>query len=788
MRSFMKTKQREQSTQISQIDELGKKLKLCHEALPPCPSDEQKAEIFQLETEKRKREHTRDRLVRIWSRARFVAKGDAPSKYFLSLHRKQILQHHFAKLRLPDGSETTNKTAITLEATRMFSTLYTSENRTAEARKDIAFILSKLSNKISDDQRKMLEELLSTNEIRDSLFSFPKGKVPGIDGTNAEALQAVWDFIEPVYLKVLQYFWSSGVLPLNWLEGIIKLIPKGESKERLTDWRPITLLNTYYKIIAKILATRLQLILPGIISPQQTGFIQGRNMMDNILSFWLTNDILIQQKRSGLFLKLDFEKAFDWVEHDYLWDTMNKLGFGELFIRLVQGLTEGAQTLIHINGTFSPRFDVLHGVRQGCPLAPLLLAISTKPLMALLREANIRGTLKPLAFGGSAVADFSLFADNMGVYLDLDESSFLTLRGIFSFFESASGARLNLHKSFALIIGTHNDMPQWLQRIGCAIMEHKKVYRYLGAPIGSGLSQDQMISFCLDRMVARLNLWTNKLLSFEGRVVLTKHILLTIPVFFLSTESIEKIARNFLWGNTEEGKHKRGLIPWLALKRGKRFGGLGFKDRFKRNGNIVRGSYQPQELLLLKRPTYPGKSYMAKSLIAAWSLTTKDLHWSPQKVLIPEHLTLRDLVSLIIQKDNLTNQELKEVMADLRTRRVTTTRLLWQKKEQLFTSGRTHLRTNTINMLRRLIRATGLAPVELHRARGWSWKKKDPVSSVSRPASKLYKITRPKTDWAMELNNKWGLKDSGPTWNRRWKLVWHSQVHLKDATFIWKML
>ncbi|KAL2642717.1 hypothetical protein R1flu_010304 [Riccia fluitans] len=184
----MKVKQREQSIQISQIEELGKKLKACHEALPPYPSDVQKAKIFQLETEKRKREHIRDRLVRVWSRAKYLSQGDAPTKYFLSLHKKQIVQHHFSKLRLPNGSETTCKTAIMKEATRVFLVLFTSENRTHEAQRDIAFVNSRLKNKISDAQGTMLEEMPSATEIQDALFSFPKGKALGIDGTSAEAL------------------------------------------------------------------------------------------------------------------------------------------------------------------------------------------------------------------------------------------------------------------------------------------------------------------------------------------------------------------------------------------------------------------------------------------------------------------------------------------------------------------------------------------------------------------------------------------------------------------------
>ncbi|KAL2642721.1 hypothetical protein R1flu_010308 [Riccia fluitans] len=462
MRKYMKVKQREQAIQISLIDELGKKLKACHEALPPNPS------------------------------------GDAPTRYFLGLHRKQIAQQHFSKLWLPDGSETTCKTAIMKEAFRVFSALYTSKNRTDETLRDTRFINSKLTNRISDVQRRMLVKLPSANEIHDSLYSFPLGKAPGIDGTCDEALQAVWEFIGPTYLKVVEQFWSLG------------------------------------------------------------------------------------------------------------------------------------------------------------------------------------DRIKPLTFGNHAVADFSLFAV-MGVYLDLDEDSFKTLRGLLSFFESASGARLNLQKSFALVIGLHTEPPHWLRRMGCGIMEHRKLYRYLGAPISSGLTHDQLISFCLDRLVSRLNLWSNKILSFEGRVVLVKHILLTIPIFYLSTigitkkvaKGVEAIARRFLWDRTEEGKNKRGLIPWPALKRGKRHGGLGFRDvwrqsvalfskhmgdymantdkaqwhkllsafiygqRAKRRQNVIRGCYHAQELLLLKRSTHPGKSFMAKSLVSAWMLTSKDLLWSPVKALIP---------------------------------------------------------------------------------------------------------------------------------------------------------
>ncbi|KAL3680059.1 hypothetical protein R1sor_023015 [Riccia sorocarpa] len=267
MRDRMKTLQREQRNQISEIEDLGIKLKTLHENLPQEPSREQLAVILELEMEKRKREHTRDRLVRLWSRARYLSQGDAPTKYFFKLHRQQIIQHQFTKLKLPDGSETTNKTEITKEAARFFAALYSSENRNQESHRDIQLVNARLHNKVTPAQRTMLEELPSTKELHDILLSFPKGKAPGVDGANAEALQAVWDFIDGSYFQILERFWETRTLPHTWLEGVIKLIPKGESKDRLADWRPITLLNTCYKILAKILASWLQLILPNIISP-----------------------------------------------------------------------------------------------------------------------------------------------------------------------------------------------------------------------------------------------------------------------------------------------------------------------------------------------------------------------------------------------------------------------------------------------------------------------------------------------------------------------------------------
>ncbi|KAL2642722.1 hypothetical protein R1flu_010309 [Riccia fluitans] len=141
-----------------------------------------------------------------------------------------------------------------------------------------------------------------------------------------------------------------------------------------------------------------------------------------------------------------------------------------------------------------------------------------------------------------------------------------------------------------------------------------------------------------------------------------------------------------------------------------------------------------------------------------------------------------------MQRDSLTNQSLKTIMAELRSKGVTTVSLLWQGKDWLLTSNRHLFTSNTVNLLRRVVRARGLAFVKLQYATSWTGKKNATLLTFNRSASEFYKLTKPEEDWTKEINMKWGLKDKRNTWYRRWKLIWHPQIHPKDAIFICRML
>jgi hypothetical protein len=156
---------------------------------------------------------------------------------------------------------------------------------------------------------------------------------------------------EDLLAMALEY-WKTGELTSKLKEGLIKILPKKADKRRLKDWRPLTMLNVAYKIIAKMLALRLRLVTPLLIAPQQTGFVPGRNILEKISLAWLTADSLKTHNEAALFLSLDFEKTFDRVEHSYLWETLAWMGLGGTFLQLIRGLICNATSKLHVNGMY----------------------------------------------------------------------------------------------------------------------------------------------------------------------------------------------------------------------------------------------------------------------------------------------------------------------------------------------------------------------------------------------------------------------------------------------------
>jgi mannosylglycoprotein endo-beta-mannosidase len=222
-------------------------------------------------------------------------------------------------------------------------------------------------------------------------------------------------------LKAYTAMLASGEASNYINRGLITLIPKMGDRSKLRNWRPITLLGSVYKILAKTLAERLQAFLPGVIRPNQTGFVEGRSILDNVFIAQDSLDWAVESDQELVLLLLDFEKAFDRIEWNFLFTALSKLGFNNTWVRWVRTLYLHATFTIRINGEAGLVFQLARSVRQGCPLAPYLFILATDVLGHMLKDPryDVEGLNLPR---GGRLRD-QTFADDIALYLKGDQAN-----------------------------------------------------------------------------------------------------------------------------------------------------------------------------------------------------------------------------------------------------------------------------------------------------------------------------------------------------------------------------
>lgn len=291
--------------------------------------------------------------------------------------------------------------------------------------------------------KEKLDACISIEEVKMAISSMQGGKSPGPDGFPVEFFYIFKDSLAPLLRNMFIESLNAKSLPPTLRQATVSLLLK-PNKDPLdcSSYRPISLLNVDFKILSKTLAIQLELQLPSLIAPDQTGFIKGRLGLFNLRRFF---NILNTPSTSTpeIALSLDAEKAFDRVEWDYLFYTLNKFGFGPKFISWIRLLYSSPLDRVKTNSCYSPYFPLHRGTRQGCPLSPLLFALSIEPLAIKLRAENrIQGIHR-----AGQEHKLSLYADDLLLYVSDPLGSLPHAFTIFNNFGSISGYKLNIHKS-----------------------------------------------------------------------------------------------------------------------------------------------------------------------------------------------------------------------------------------------------------------------------------------------------------------------------------------------------
>ena len=252
-------------------------------------------------------------------------------------------------------------------------------------------------------------------------------------------------------ISAFNYAYDQGTLSVSQRRGIIKLIPKKDADPHfIKNWRPLTLLNCDLKIATKAIANRIKKVIPKLVNNDQTGFLKGRFIGENIRLIDSIINYAAEQHIPGLLLFIDFEKAFDSLEWAFVDRTLEYFGFGPSLISWIRTFYNNIESCVLNNGWSSKFFKLQRGVRQGCPLSPYLFILSVEVLGKAIRaNTNIKGITV-----NKTEIKLSQYADDTTLILNGNQDSLSAALDTINSFGKSSGLKLNEKKTEALWIGS----------------------------------------------------------------------------------------------------------------------------------------------------------------------------------------------------------------------------------------------------------------------------------------------------------------------------------------------
>ena len=301
-----------------------------------------------------------------------------------------------------------------------------------------------------------LEGPITTDEALKALKNMANNKSPGSDGFTAEFFKFFWVDIGQLLVRAINCGYEIGELSSTQKEGIITCIPKGDKpKQFLKNWRPISLLNISYKIASACIANRLKSVLPSIINHDQTGFLSGRYIGENIRTLYDLMSHTEKYNIPALLLLIDFEKAFDSVAWSFINKVLDFFNFGDSIKKWFSVFYKNSKSCVIVNGQISNWFKLGRGCRQGDPLSPYIFVLCVEILAHLIRNNS---EIKGIKINNKKYL-VSQYADDTSLILDATEKSLKTALNIITYYSKFSGLSMNNDKTRVIWLGSMKNSP-----------------------------------------------------------------------------------------------------------------------------------------------------------------------------------------------------------------------------------------------------------------------------------------------------------------------------------------
>ena len=510
--------------------------------------------------------------AKVRARAHWIDEGERNTSYFLKLENKHQSQNAINKLIVRGKSLNENQeilNALSSYYENLYSSNYIAINEIDQYLKNI-----KLINSVSDKDKEHCDRTPTIDELAEAVYSMKLNKSPGLDGIPVEFYKMFWKHIKFYLLESLLKSFEIGELSSSQRASVLSLIHKKGSMHNLDNYRPISLTNCDYKILAFIFAKRLQLLIDKLINKNQTGYIKGRFIGENARLVLDIYDYCEENDTEGILLFADFQKAFDSVEWDFLFQTLQKFNFGKKFLKWIKILYTKPYFHVKNNNWLTRKCKMSRGIRQGCPVSALLFLFVIEILVLKINASeNIQG----FKLGQRNELKCLQHADDCTLPVKNAESLRAAIL-IIKNFGKVSGTKLNIEKTEGILLGPLKNSLEYIDGIRMTNDSVKSLGIFLGHDKVSNNEKNWLNK--LKEFEKILDSWRIRKLTLFGKCTIINSLIVSKLLYAFTVlenpsneyiKSINRIIYNFIWGKRERIKRK-------SIIRQINEGGLGLTD------------------------------------------------------------------------------------------------------------------------------------------------------------------------------------------------------------------
>ena len=485
------------------------------------------------------------------SKQEFYDGGEKSTAYFFNLEKSRAKRKAIYKIIDDKENIIYGREEILEELEIYYKQLFTLQ----EIEQDKNYLNDIKFEKVTPDENYVMEAPIQKEEIHLAIKQLNNEKCPGIDGIPIEWYKKFYPHIIETLLDLYTEVEKRGILHSTARDTVISLMDKANrDMQKLKNWRPLNLLECDYKVYAKVIANRLQLVMNKLVHQDQCRFMKGRNIAQNITDLNSVIEFAADTKLKVIITAVDFEKAFDSIEWSAIRFIMKAYKFSEKVINMVMSCFTGIKARVINNGYMSNSFEITRGTKQGCPLSSLIFNLVIEVIGLKFRQNQV---IKPANIG-SMKKVVSQYADDLWTAMKVEKASYREQLRLFREYKNFTGLGINYDKTEVLRVGSLRNTNAHFYSF-LPIKWSDGPIKILGIHI-SDIKEATSINYkeSLEKTKNIYKTWGKRSLTLLGRTQIVNT--LVIPQFVYRMQALSYVpetiikefnycTRNFLWKN-----------------------------------------------------------------------------------------------------------------------------------------------------------------------------------------------------------------------------------------------